>query len=182
MPRFRCLVFTSAIVLFLMPLLEASHATPGADVKITNDNNNVDGGTPNPSFDAQNRQANEPTMAISPADPNIVASAANDYGMVTVIGDAWLGVYVSSNGGATWFNTMVPGFPSDTSPTRHPQEAPRRCSPSMAPVTRSFASMPQATSTSRASPSTGTSTRPTSPSTTSSSSRGTTTRRARPRA
>jgi hypothetical protein len=116
MPRFRCLVFTSAIVLFLMPLLEASHATPGADVKITNDNNNVDGGTPNPSFDAQNRQANEPTMAISPADPNIVASAANDYGMVTVIGDAWLGVYVSSNGGATWFNTMVPGFPSDTSP------------------------------------------------------------------
>ena len=34
--------------------------------------------------------------------------------MVTVTGDVWLGVYVSSNGGATWFNTMVPGFPSDT--------------------------------------------------------------------
>jgi len=30
----------------------ASHAVGGADVKVTNDNNNVDGGTPNPGFDA----------------------------------------------------------------------------------------------------------------------------------
>ena len=45
------------------------------------------------------------------------ASAANDYRMVPVTGDVWLGFYVSSDdGGATWFNTMVPGFPSDTSP------------------------------------------------------------------
>jgi len=33
----------------------AAHAVGGADVKVTHDNNNVDGGTPNPSFDAQNR-------------------------------------------------------------------------------------------------------------------------------
>ena len=89
--------------------------TDGTDVKVTLDNNNVDGGTPNPSFDAQNRQSNETTTVISPANPNIVAAGANDYRMVTVAGDVWLGVYVSSNGGASWFNTMIPGFTTDTS-------------------------------------------------------------------
>src|SRR3990172_8527650 len=95
---------------------KGSHVTQGTDVKATNDNNNVDGGTPNPSFDAQNRQSNETTVAISPANPSIVAVGANDYRMVPVFADAWLGFYVSADGGVTWFNTMVPGFPSDTSP------------------------------------------------------------------
>lgn len=93
----------------------AAHATDATDVKISNDNNNVDGGTPNPGFDAQNRQSNETTVAFSPADPNIIAVGANDYRMVTVTGDVWFGLYVSSDSGATWFNTFVPGFPSDTS-------------------------------------------------------------------
>src|SRR3989304_4948584 len=62
----------------------AAHATDGIDVKVTTDNNNVDGGTPNPSFDAQNRQSNETTIAISPANPNISAAGANAYGMVPV--------------------------------------------------------------------------------------------------
>lgn len=87
----------------------------GVDVKVTNDNNNVDGGTPNPGFDAQNRQQNETTIAISPADPAIVASGANDYRMVPITGDSWLGFSISSDGGATWFETFVPGFVSDTS-------------------------------------------------------------------
>jgi len=94
----------------------AAHATGGSDVKVTNDNNNVDGGTPNPSFDAQNRQSNETTVAISPANPNIIAVGANDYRMVPVTADVWLGFFVSADGGSTWFNTFVPGFPTDTSP------------------------------------------------------------------
>ena len=40
---------------------------------------------------------------------------ANDYRMVTVTADVWVGVYVSADGGASWFNTFVPGFPSDNS-------------------------------------------------------------------
>jgi hypothetical protein len=109
-----------ALVSLLTVLLTATaafavHVTAGADVKVTNDNNNVDGGTPNPGFDAQNRQSNETTVAINPANASIVAAGANDYRMVTVTGDVWYGLYVSSDGGATWFNTMVPGFPSDTS-------------------------------------------------------------------
>ncbi len=101
--------------LVLATVAYASHATDGTDAKITNDNNNVDGGTPNPGFDAQNRQSNETTVAFSPADPNIIAAGGNDYRMVTVTGDVWFGVYVSADNGTTWFNTFVPGFPSDTS-------------------------------------------------------------------
>jgi len=99
----------------LVPSALGAHAVGGADVKVTNDNNNSDGGTPNPSFDAQNRQSNETTVSISPVNTSIVAAGANDYRMVTVTGDVWFGLYVSANGGTTWFNTMIPGFPSDTS-------------------------------------------------------------------
>ena len=108
-------VLTLVLMLILFSTALAGHAIDGADVKVTNDNNNVDGGTPNPGFDARNRQSNEATTSISPVDPDIIASGGNDYRLVTVSGDVWLGVYVSQNGGATWFNTMVPGFPSDTS-------------------------------------------------------------------
>jgi hypothetical protein len=112
--RFLALL-AGAACLALVPSALGGHVVGGVDVKVTNDNNNVDGGTPNPGFDAQNRQSNETTVSISPANPSIVAAGGNDYRMVTVTGDVWLGVYVSANAGATWFNTMVPGFPSDTS-------------------------------------------------------------------
>jgi hypothetical protein len=101
--------------LVLATVAYAGHATDGTDVKISNDNNNVDGGIPNPGFDTQNRQSNETTVAFSPANPNIIAAGANDYRMVTVTGDVWFGLYVSGDSGSTWFNTFVPGFPSDTS-------------------------------------------------------------------
>src|SRR5919106_1123163 len=109
------LTLAVVISLIVSTTVFAGHATDGPDVKVTNDNNNVDGGIPNPSFDAQNRQSNETTVSISPVDPDIVAAGGNDYRMVTVTGDVWLGVYVSDDGGTTWFNTFVPGFPSDTS-------------------------------------------------------------------
>jgi hypothetical protein len=70
----------------------ASHATGGTDVKVTLDNNNVDGGTPTPSFDAQNRQSNETSVTISGVSSSIVAAAANDYRMVPVFGDVWFGL------------------------------------------------------------------------------------------
>lgn len=109
------LAVVALLSLILVTVVFAAHAIDGADVKVTNDNNNVDGGTPNPGFDAQNRQSNEATVAISPANPNIIAAGANDYRMVTVTTDVWIGFYISADGGASWFNTFVPGFPSDTS-------------------------------------------------------------------
>jgi hypothetical protein len=131
--KLRILWALGALNLLFVLLAYAGHATDGLDVKVTDDNNNVDGGLAavTPSKDAQNRQANEPTVAISSlASPetgmvgDLVAAAANDYRMVPHFGDSWMPVYLSFNGGATWFgappfpdgfNTMVPGFPTDTS-------------------------------------------------------------------
>jgi hypothetical protein len=120
--------------LIVVPGVQASHAVVGANVKVTDDNNNLDGGlgSVTPSKDAQNRQSNETTVSISPAPSpmtgqvgDIVAEAANDYRLVPHTGDTWMPIYLSFDGGATWFgsppfpngyNTMVPGFPTDTSP------------------------------------------------------------------
>jgi hypothetical protein len=125
------------VLAVVLPLIIASGSfaapTPGADVKVTDDNNNIDGGLAavTPSKDAQNRQSNEPTVAISPMPSpvtnvvgDIIAAASNDYRMVPHFGDSWMPVYLSLDGGATWFgappspngyNTMIPGFPTDTS-------------------------------------------------------------------
>jgi hypothetical protein len=128
-------VFTVAglLVAVTAPAMFAGHATEGVDAKVTADNNNVDGGLANvtPSKDAQNRQANETTVSISPrpspvtgAVGDLVAAGANDYGMVPHTADVWFGFYLSFDGGTSWFgappypngfNTMVPGFPTDTS-------------------------------------------------------------------
>jgi hypothetical protein len=128
------LVIVLITSLVLVTGVYAGHAIDGTDVKVTDDNNNVDGGIENvtPSKDAQNRQSNEPTVAISLVESpvtgavgDIIAAGANDYRMVPHFGDAWMPVYLSFDGGNTWFgappfpdgyNTMIPGFPTDTSP------------------------------------------------------------------
>jgi hypothetical protein len=122
-----------ACALVFAPGVQASHAIVGPNTKVTDDNNNVDGGIANvtPSKDAQNRQSNETTVSISPAASpltgqvgDIVAEAANDYRMVPHTADTWMPIYLSFDGGTTWFgsppfphgyNTMIPGFPTDTS-------------------------------------------------------------------
>jgi hypothetical protein len=122
-----------ACALVFAPGVQASHAIVGPNTKVTDDNNNVDGGIANvtPSKDAQNRQSNETTVSISPAASpvtgqvgDIIAESANDYRLVPHTGDTWMPIYLSLDGGATWFgsppfpngyNTMVPGFPTDTS-------------------------------------------------------------------
>lgn len=110
------LVTGAVAALLATPGVLGGHVVDGVDVKVTNDNNNVDGGTPNPGFDAANRQSNEPSIALNPANPAVVAAAGNDYRLVpTDHADVWLGVYLSQDGGASWFNTMVPGFNTDTS-------------------------------------------------------------------
>ncbi len=104
-------ILALGISLIAAPSIFAGHATGGADVKVTDDT----GVSPTPCNDAYKRQANETSVAISPVDASIVVTAANDYRLVPVFADAWVGLYVSTDGGATWFNTFVPGFPSDTS-------------------------------------------------------------------
>jgi hypothetical protein len=123
-----------ASAMLTAPSATAGHAVDHPDAKVTDDNNNVDGGLGNvtPSKDAQNRQSNETSVAISgAASPvtgnvgDIIVDAVNDYRMVPHTTDVWLGFQLSFDGGTTWFgappfpsgyNTFVPGFPTDTSP------------------------------------------------------------------
>lgn len=95
----------------------------GADTAITRCGSDVSDSTPDgapPAGDGTpegggNRQANEPAVAINPMDPDVIVAGANDYCGVATWGDAWMGFYVSTDGGANWMNSLNPGYPTDTS-------------------------------------------------------------------
>jgi hypothetical protein len=62
------------------------------------------------------RAQNEPTVAVDPRNTAIVVAGSNDYCAQIVNGDVWAGYYRSSDGGATWQDSLVPGYPADQSP------------------------------------------------------------------
>src|SRR5947199_60957 len=57
---------------------------------------------------------NEVTIAAFPSDRNVLVATARDTRQAS--GFSWAGYYRSTDGGATWENALVPGFPGDTSP------------------------------------------------------------------
>jgi hypothetical protein len=59
------------------------------------------------------RSQNEPTVAIDPNDPAVVVAGANDYCAAIENGDTWVGYYRSTDGGTTWSDSLVPGYPAD---------------------------------------------------------------------
>src|SRR5215468_8338755 len=61
------------------------------------------------------RMQNEPTLAIDPRNHAIWAGGSNDYCTVPTAGDAWPGFYRSTDGGATWTDSLLPGYNGDTS-------------------------------------------------------------------
>jgi hypothetical protein len=61
------------------------------------------------------RAQNEPTVAVDPNNTNVVVSGANDYCATIVNPDVWSGYYRSTDGGTTWQDSLVPGYPADTS-------------------------------------------------------------------
>ena len=82
----------------------------GTDTVIANCSND----SPGTAFGG-NRQQDEPTVAIDQKDSSFIAAGANDYCIVPETGDSWEGVYVSTTGGASWTNSLLPGYPGDTS-------------------------------------------------------------------
>jgi hypothetical protein len=61
------------------------------------------------------RQQNEPAAAVSPQNGLYMTSGSNDYCAVPTSGGTWAGFYYSSNGGQTWVDSLLPGYPADTS-------------------------------------------------------------------
>lgn len=86
-------------------------------------NVNMVSGTTWPGGDPYLQRQNEPSIAVSTRNPLHLLAGSNDYRTVDipglenikVIGDAWLGVYRSYDGGSTWTSTLLPGYPQDTS-------------------------------------------------------------------
>jgi hypothetical protein len=106
---FRLFISLCLIVAGLLTALPAMGQTPG-------DNVNMVSGTKWPGGDPFLQRQNEPALAVSTRNPRHLLAGANDYRSVDIPnpnatderGDAWLGVFKSLDGGATWGSTLVP--------------------------------------------------------------------------
>jgi pentapeptide MXKDX repeat protein len=90
-----------------------------AAAQVAGRNVNMVSGTDWPGGDPFLQRQNEPSVAVSTRNPLHLLAGANDYRTVDLpglpddkmTGDAWLGVFTSSDGGSTWRSTLVPGYP-----------------------------------------------------------------------
>ena len=123
MPRFTPLVRIRSIVVRL--LLGATLATGLAistiHAQIPGRNVNMVSGVRMPEGDPFLQRQNEPSIAASTRNPLHLLGGSNDYRTVDLpglpndeeTGDAWLGLYKSSDGGQRWTSGLLPGYPQE---------------------------------------------------------------------
>jgi hypothetical protein len=117
----RPLLLTAVLALIGALAVSASAVGPtvGADARVTRQTYvRHDGGT-DAAIEICNSTApddygnltvnNEPFSVVSPTDPSLVIAGWNDYC------SDWMGLGFSIDGGASWTNSLVPGYPADTS-------------------------------------------------------------------
>ncbi|TMD14528.1 MAG: exo-alpha-sialidase [Chloroflexi bacterium] len=113
-----------AVVACLVSLAPAGVGANGipANSRVTQDNRagsytRYDGGTDATMTDCSinKRAQNEPTVAVDPRNPSVVVAGSNDYCAAPVNGDVWAGYYRSTDGGASWRDSLLPGYPNDSS-------------------------------------------------------------------
>jgi hypothetical protein len=111
--------------LAVVALLAAGPVSVGvADTRVTNDTNGsytrYDGSNDATMLACSTgrRTQNEPSVAVDPRNPAIMVAGSNDYcaEIVNGSGNVWAGYYRSTDGGSTWSNSLVPGYPADESP------------------------------------------------------------------
>lgn len=85
---------------------DASAPDGEEDPSSNTDSDTTDGGS--------RRQGNEPFSVIDPTDPDKVVAGWNDY-CLTDLGAGWQGFAYSTDRGETWTDSIVPGYPQDTS-------------------------------------------------------------------
>ena len=71
-------------------------------------------GDADPNDGGNRRQGNEPSVAVDPTNPNLVVAGWNDYCM-SDLAAGWQGLAYSTDRGASWTDSVVPGYPADTS-------------------------------------------------------------------
>jgi hypothetical protein len=115
-----------AVVAMAVALIPAGVTANGFNSRVTRDD---PANLPQPSYtrydgttdatmlncSGNKRSQNEPAVAVDPRDTNIVTAGSNDYCAAVVNGDVWAGYYRSTNGGASWQDSLVPGYPDDSS-------------------------------------------------------------------
>ena len=70
------------------------------------------------------------------AQHQVVVAGANDYCAAIVNGDTWAGYYRSTDGGSSWQDSLVPGYPDDSSAAGLASPAHGSCGGSRRPVAR----------------------------------------------
>jgi hypothetical protein len=119
---------TTALVSQGIPAFATSSPSAGANVRVTVDAgaqgayqsaDQLAGGSYTDGVlqrcGADRRMQNEPTLAIDPRDHSVWAAGSNDYCAVPTVGDAWAGFYRSTTSGASWTDSLLPGYNGDTS-------------------------------------------------------------------
>jgi hypothetical protein len=71
-------------------------------------------GDADPNDGGSARQGNEPFSVVDPTDPELVVAGWNDY-CLTDFAAGWQGFAYSVDAGETWTDSLVPGYPQDTS-------------------------------------------------------------------
>jgi hypothetical protein len=112
--------FVAAFIAGAVPLAPAQ-----ADIRVTRDATpgsyvRYDGASDATTLTCSTgrRTQNEPSVAVDPRNAAVVVAGSNDYcaEIQNGSGNVWAGYYRSTDGGATWTNSLVPGYPADDSP------------------------------------------------------------------
>jgi hypothetical protein len=114
-------VFIGSIVVFAVAFTSSALGV-GANARVTRDDTASSYLRYDGSSDATmaacstgRRSQNEPTVAVDPHNTSVIAAGSNDYCATIVNGDVWAGYYRSTDGGSSWQDSLVPGYPADTS-------------------------------------------------------------------
>ncbi len=114
-------LFPLAALVLVTGLATATQASP-SEARVTRDDTagsyTLAGGGTDATMTACStgrRSQNEPAIAVDPHNTDVVVAGSNDYCAQIVNGDVWVGYYRSTDGGTTWTNSLVPGYPKDTS-------------------------------------------------------------------